>query len=289
MSKNREKIMHDLQRLLASQNFQSKEEAEKFMEKLKGRSIGETPSTTPEGRAQDLVYEAHEMRPGIEADKKVFSALKLDPECVQAFEYLAEFAAGPLQSLIFYRNGMNAGRRKLGEKFFEENKGRFWVMQETRPFMRCMFGYAMTLYELDEKNAALNLFKELLTLNPNDNQGARDYAMLYSLDLSQPDVFDEIQKNYPDDQSTFALFNRALYVFKKEGDSSDARLKLQLARYQNSFVLALLMSDKTLPVGGREYVRGQKSEAVYYAIVARSVWHNTPGAQAWLNYVYRKT
>lgn len=258
------------------------------MEKLKGRPIGETPSTTPEGRAQDLVYEAHEMRPGIEADKKVFSALKLDPECVQAFEYLAEFAAGPLQSLIFYRNGMNAGRRKLGEKFFEENKGRFWVMQETRPFMRCMFGYAMTLYELDEKQAALNLFKELLTLNPNDNQGARDYAMIYSLDLSQTDVFDEIQAHYADDRSTFSLFNKTLYIFKKEGDTPSAREMLQQARSQNGHVMALLMSDKSLPPGGSEYVKGEKSEAVYYATVARSVWHNTPGAQVWLNNVYRK-
>jgi len=287
MSKNREKIMHDLQRLLASQNFQSKEEAEKFMDKLKGQSIGEG-SATPEGRAQHLVYEAREIRSALDADKKIFSALKLDPECVEAFEYMAEFAVSPLQSLIFYRNGMNAGRRKLGEKFFEENKGRFWALHETRPFMRCLFGYAMTLYELDEKQAALNLFKELLTLNPNDNQGARDYAMLYSLDLLQPDVFDEIQSRYAGDRSTFRLFNKTLHIFKKEGDTAAAREMLQQARLQNGHVMAFLMSDKTLPPGGSEYVKGEKSEAVYYATVARGVWHHTPGAQAWLNNVYRK-
>jgi tetratricopeptide (TPR) repeat protein len=288
MSKNREKIMLDLQRLLASQNFQSREELEKFMDTLKGRSLDETPSATPEGRAQDLVYEAREIRSGLEADKKIFSALKLDPECVEAFEFMAEVAVSPLQSLVFYRNGMNAGRRKLGEKFFEENKGHFWLVHETRPFMRCMFGYAMTLYELDEKQAALDLFKEILALNPNDNQGARDYAMLYSLDLSQPDVFDEVQKSYPDDQSTFTLFNRTLYLFKKEGDTPATREILQQARLQNAHVIALLMSDRTLPPAGNGYIRGDKSEAVYYATVAREVWHNTPGAQAWLNNVYRK-
>jgi len=288
MSKNREKVMLDLQRLLASQNFQSKEEAEKFMDTLKGRPIGEGPSATPEGRAQDLIYEAREMRSALEADKKIFSALKLDPECVEAFEYMAEFAASPLQSLIFYRNGVNAGRRKLGEKFFEENRGRFWGLHETRPFMRCLFGYAMTLYELDEKHAALNLFKELLTLNPNDNQGARDYAMLYSIDLSQPEVFDEIQTRYADDRSTFSVFNKALYLFKKDGDTPAAREMLKQARSQNGHVMTLLMSDKTLPPGASEYVKGEKSEAVYYATIARGVWHNTPGAQGWLNDVYRK-
>ena len=121
MSNNRDKMMLDLQRLLAAQNFQSMEEAQKFMEKLKGQRIDEMPASTPEGRAQDLVYEAREMQPGIVTDKMMFSALKLDPECVEAFEYLAETAASPLQSLIFYRNGMNAGRRKLGENFFEKN------------------------------------------------------------------------------------------------------------------------------------------------------------------------
>jgi len=280
--------MLDLQRMLAAQNFQSKEEAQKFMDKLKGQPLGETPSTTPEARAQDLVYDAREMPPSIAADKMIFSALKLDPECVEAFEYMAEFSIGPLQSLIFYRNGMNAGRRKLGEKFFEENKGHFWGLSETRPFMRCMFGYALMVYELDEKQAALNLFKEILALNPNDNQGARDYAMLYSLDLSQFDVFDEIQKPHQDDPSAFAAFNKTLYIFKKEGDTLAAREMLQQARLKNGHVMALLMADKTLPPAGTGYMMGQKSEAVFYATMARSVWHSTPGARAWLNDVYRK-
>jgi hypothetical protein len=85
MSKDREKLMLDLQRMLAAQNFQSAEEAQKFMEKLKGQPIGKMRPTTPEERAQDLVYDAREMGPGIEGDKKVFSALKLDPDCVEAF------------------------------------------------------------------------------------------------------------------------------------------------------------------------------------------------------------
>lgn len=288
MSKDREKMMLDLQRMLAGQNFQSEEELKRFMDKLKGQVIGETPSTTPEGRAQDLVYEAREIHPDIEADKKVFSALKLDPECVEAFEYLADFSPSPLQSLIFYRNGMNAGRRKLGEKFFEENKGKFWLISETRPFMRCMYGYAMTLYELDEKQAALNLFREMLGLNPNDNQGARDYASLYSLDLSQFDVFEEIQKIHEDDPSAFAAFNKALYVYKKEGDTPAAREMLQQARLKNGHVMALLMSNKALPQTGTGYMLGQKDEAVFYATMARGIWHNTPGARAWLNDVYRK-
>lgn len=288
MSNNRDKMMLDLQRMLAAQNFQSMEEAQKFMEKMMGQRIEKTPATTPEGRAQDLVYDAREMQPGIVTDKMIFSALKLDPECVEAFEYLAETAASPLQSLIFYRNGMNAGRRKLGEKFFEKNKGYFWGLHETRPFMRCMFGYAMMLFDLEEKQAALNLLKEMLDFNPNDNQGARDYAMLYSLDLSQPDVYEEIRKKFPADQSAFTLFNKTLYTFKKEGDTPEAREILQQARSQNKHVMALLMSNKSLPDAGGGYVIGDKDEAVYYAAVARDVWHKTAGALAWLNDVYRK-
>jgi tetratricopeptide (TPR) repeat protein len=201
---------------------------------------------------------------------------------------MADFAASPLQSLVFYRNGMNAGRRKLGEEFMAKNKGHFWGLHETRPYMRCMFGYAMTVYELDEKQAALNLFREMLELNPNDNQGARDYAMLYSLDLSQLDVFEEIQKEYPDDARAFAAYNKTLCLFKKEGDTPAAREMLQQARMKNGHVLALLLSNKPLRSPETGYVLGQKSEAEVYASMARDIWQRTPGAKAWLNDVYRK-
>ena len=44
---------------------------------------------------------------------------------------------------------------------------------ENRPFLRCLHGLALVKYEEGAIEEALRLFQELLSLNPNDNQGVR--------------------------------------------------------------------------------------------------------------------
>lgn len=289
-NKQHDKMMQDLQRLLSNQNFQSKEEMEKFLDQLKGQPIPEfePEASTPEEKAQRLVYEAREMGLNIEADKKVFSALKLDPDSVEAFEFMGDFGISALQRLIFYRNGMNAGRKKLGVEFFKENMGHFWLIPETRPFMRCMMNYAMTLHDLDETGAALTILMEMIRLNPSDNQGARDFVLIYSLVVSKFEVFDQVLSLYPSDDTTFTGFSKALYSFKKEGDTPASREALEKARLNNKHVMTLLLAKKELPPQEDYYERGAKNEAVYYAHRAREAWQNTPGAISWLNTIYLK-
>lgn len=290
MSKKQEKIILDLQRLLKTQNFKTVEEAQKFVEQLRSQTIPEfeTEALTPEEQAQNLVYQAREEEDIIAADKKIFQAFILDPECVEAFEFLGEEAFTPLQSLIFYKNGFASARRKLGEKFFDKNKGQFWGLHETRPFMRCLLGFGMALYSLDQKEQALNIYLELLTLNPNDNQGVRDQAMLYCLELLKLEKYEALYKQFGDEATAFSSFNRALYLFIKDGDSIVGREVLQKARMINNHVLGLLLSKKELPEMGEHYGIGDKNEAVYYLTFARPVWQSTPNALAWLTAVYQK-
>lgn len=61
---------------------------------------------------------------------------------------------------------------------------RFWGILETRPYMRALMGLAQTLVELGRVNEALAQFRELLRLNPNDNQGVR-YPLLSELVRAQ--------------------------------------------------------------------------------------------------------
>ncbi|MBL0741677.1 hypothetical protein [Chryseolinea lacunae] len=288
--KQHDKMMQDLQRLLSKQNFQSKEEMEKFLDQLKGQAIPEfePEASTPEEKAQRLVHEAREVGLNLESDKKVFSALKLDPDCVEAFEFMGDFAMSALQRLIFYRNGMNAGRKKLGVEFFKENMGRFWTIAETRPFMRCMMNYAMSLHDLDEPGAALNILMEMIRLNPTDNQGVRDFIFVYSLEVSKFEIFDQVAALYPTDQSAFTVFTKALYSFKKEGDTPAGREAVETARQINNHVVTLLLSKKELPPQEEYFERGAKNEAVYYAHLAREAWQKTPGAIQWLNAIYLK-
>ena len=140
----------------------------------------------------------------------------------------------------------------------------------------------------DQKEEALTVFFELLELNPNDNQGIRDQASLYCIELGKHDRFEKLQKEYNQDSTAFHYFNGALYTFIKNGDNSASRTELAKAREQNKHVLQLMLSKKELPILADHYGIGDKNEALFYCTVAKDVWHSIPGALAWLENVYNK-
>ena len=75
---------------------------------------------------------------------------------------------------------LEAGELALGPQGFEEYDGHFWGFLETRPYMRARHGLALTLLKLGEEAVAMEHFRVMLKLNPNDNQGIR-YLLLGSL------------------------------------------------------------------------------------------------------------
>ncbi len=285
MNKQHEKAMLDLQRLLKTQDFKTMEEAQEFVNKnVVGQKIPrfDKEALTPEEHAQDLVYQAIEEDDVIKSDTLIFMALLHDPDCSEAYEYLGDMAGSPMASLMFYKNGFVAARKKLGEKFFKENKGHFWGIHETRPFMRCLKNYAECLYTLNQKMPALEAFFELLELNPNDNQGIRDQTGLYLLELDQFEKYLKLHQKYHEDGNAFHLYNYALYLFLTYGDGEKSNEALGKAKAQNKHIFHLLPSKKHLPPLPEFYSTGDKNEAIYYCTMARAVWESKKGAMTWL-------
>src|SRR5690349_21294663 len=103
---------------------------------------------SPSEAANELVYEAMEVDNDEDAFTLVQSALLLDPQCILAYEYLAECELLPALSVPHYAWAVQLGRRRFGGAFLEKNKGRFWQLDETKPFMRCLYGYGRNCYYL---------------------------------------------------------------------------------------------------------------------------------------------
>jgi hypothetical protein len=61
----------------------------------------------------------------------------------------------------------------LGPRGFKEYAGHFWGFLETRPYMRARAGLAGTLLKLGDVDGALAHYRDMLKLNPNDDQGIR--------------------------------------------------------------------------------------------------------------------
>jgi tetratricopeptide (TPR) repeat protein len=280
---NPDKMMADLQRLLQTQNFKSKEELEQFMNSLMGQPLPSFPkeALSPQEQAEDLVFEAMELPPA-QARKKAKEALKLDPDCIAAYELLGGLSADPMEALKHYAKGEEIGRRIFGGAYLEENAGHFWGLHETRPFMRILYELAELLYLAGEKRASVDLLEEMLALNPMDNQGVRYQLLLYLLELNDFEKFRKYDEMFADEAGALLAFTRALYLFKTQGESAEADQVLEEAMQENRHVLPKLTAARPTLRVPSSYGFGDLNEAHYYTFLAHQIWKETEGAVAWL-------
>ncbi len=138
----------------------------------------------------------------------------------------------------------------------------------SRPGHTCeRLGLANTLEEMGEFKLAAEHYREMLRLNPGDNQGVRYLLLPTLLRLGR---LDEVQRllddpEYADDASASWGFGRALLAFSREGNSASARKLLTEAMKSNKHVSSVLLSRDELPPPPESYSMGSAEEAIIYA------------------------
>ncbi len=235
-------------------------------------------------RAQEMMDEAWEAGDAKTREALARKALELSPDCADAYVLLAEETTRlVIEAFDLYQKGVEAGERALGPAFFKENEGYFWGLLETRPYMRARAGLAQCLWEMGRHDESLGHYREMLRLNPNDNQGHRDLLLPRLIELGADREAGDLFKRYKDDAMATWLYSRALLDFRASGDSAQARKALGEALKENHHVPAYLLGQKRLPrhLPGM-YGFGDENEAVLYAFEAKKGWKNTKGALDWL-------
>ena len=253
------------------------------------REIKTVADITSSGRsalyqAQELIYDAWETPDPIECIELAEEALKISPDCADAWVLLAEETAeSPEQALEFYQKGVEAGERALGPESFNEYAGHFWGHLDTRPYMRARCGLAECLWAMGEHDTTISHYYAMLKLNPNDNQGIRYLLLTCLMSTSQYAGARELIKEYEGDVSADWAYTRTLLAFIENGDSPVSRTHRKTAIATNKYVPAYLSGRRKLPAFPFEYIQmGDKSEAVNYVLDSRAFWRATRGAVAWL-------
>lgn len=259
---------------------------EGVMRGLLGGSFGPSEET-PLSRAQNLVYQAVELTDPTRRAGLAHRALAICPDCADALVLLAEQAPTRKEALDLYQRAVAAAERTLGPEFFRHEVGHFWGLMETRPYMRAREGLAHTLWTLGRREEAAAHLQDLLRLNPNDNQGVRYVLADWLIDLDRDDDLGRLLANYKESTAPWAYTN-ALFAFRQQGDSPEARGRLEAAQKANEHVPAILLGEEPLPLERPSYMRrGHEDEAIAYAQGGLSAWRSTPGALAWLRKITR--
>jgi len=233
--------------------------------------------------AQEIMWDAWDEPSSQNRVKMAQRALAISQDCADAYILLAQETARNLEKeRQLYEKGVAAGERALGKEAFVEDAGHFWGILETRPYMRARAGLAQCLWELGEREEAIAHYKEMLRLNPNDNQGIRYLLAACLLKVGNINELEQLLKKYNEVSATW-VYTKALLRFFKEGDSQKTRAQLKKVFEYNPHVPAYLLGWKKLPRYLPEYLGfGDENEAICYAADFIECWRQIPGAIAWL-------
>ena len=257
---------------------------EGFMRGLVGEMQGAAPQgDAPQDIAQATLQRAYEERDPERRVALANEALAEWPDCADAYVLLAEHARTRREALGLYEKGVAAGERALGPEAFRRDAGHFWLMLETRPYMRARLGLAHVLWTMGRRDEAVRHLQDLLRLNPGDNQGVRYTLASFLLSLDRDDDADQLLRQYPDEDSATWAYTRALLAFRRNGDTIESRRLLKAARKANKHVPAYLLGEKFPAARPPRYISpGGEAEALEYIGSFMAAWKSTPGAVAWL-------
>ena len=274
-----EKILSDISRLIESKKPKTNAEIEAIIDGImkNGGKIPKQKSTaaTAREKAEDIINNAFEASRAKQI-KLAKEALEIYPGCVDAYLLIAEDETDiPGKAYPLLCKAVEAGRQDLGEKIFNEMKGHFWGYVETRPFMRAMSALSDCLVFMEKYDEAIAVAKEMLELNPGDNQGMR-YKLLTMYGLAKK--YTEMEnllnhKEYESDMFTGWAYGRVLISYIKNGDCKLTETAIKEAMKVNKYVPEYFAFYEDIPKPlPSSYSLGSREEAMIYVTFNMGVW-----------------
>jgi tetratricopeptide (TPR) repeat protein len=279
-----EKVMASLSEIFGGKDFLSDAELDAFLDsKIASGEIPPSMALDPLDEAQSLIYEAWNSE-GSEKIGLARRALDLSKDCADAYLILAEEEAKTQEAALgLYRKALEAGKRALDPALFAASAGKFWEIMETRPYMRARLGLAECLWDLGKKDEALEHLRELMRLNPKDDQGVRYILLQCLLESGADEELGALLDRYGKDTSPEIRYTHALWMFRREGPGQAANALLKEAVKANRHVPGYLTGKQRLSKRVLEAAHeGSAEEAEAYAAGAFDTWHRTLGALDWL-------
>lgn len=154
----------------------------------------------------------------------------------------AEYLAG-LEDIVSIGN-----KQMQDEGYFQNNKGDFWHIYETRPYMTACYQYLSVLMKNGFATRAIKEGRRLLDLCKSDNLGVRyDLMHLFAL-VENKEKAEELFRDYREEQ-TSQMMLPLCFLYYKIGDTEIAK----------NFLLKIKGLNKDLP----KFIKMVLDESIY--------------------------
>ena len=221
---------------------------------------------TPLDEAYELLEEAENAKTIKDAKRLAKKAFETSDACFDAKLFLADIEENSLKSNKILDEGLEFEKKRLEKEgyFDKENIGRFYGIFETRPYIRGLYTKASNLCNDGKYKRAIEVCKEILKLNENDNTGSRYLLMaLYAIIEDEKFMLD-LYKKYKENNLEM-LFPMFVLYYKKEDDVK-ARKYLDMINKGNKHFIKFFKGNMKLEedIMPGYYSRGNASEVFMY-------------------------
>ena len=186
------------------------------------------------------------------------------------------------EGIELYRQAIEAAKKELPPLAFLEWPGHFWQISETRPYMHAKSSLGQLLRGRGDYAEAVEHLRELVRLNPHDNQGNRWHLALALLDAAAADesLYSELEQlfdRYPEPFATM-VYTKALALYRRHGVTTEAKTALRQAIKRNPFVIEYLGKDYPRAEHVQDhFALDSREEALGYVYEAWHQWRRTDG------------
>lgn len=234
MSRETEKAMREFMKFL--QEHEGEIDMEKLLKDGKfsvpgaiingddGRVLSFPGAQTERGKGEMDAYDYLEMAQDTTSQREAIryakKALALDPTLLDADVILARSK----QDLAAMQKEMvkvlEKGKKQLEAQgtSFVEDAGDFYMIFETRPYIRAYFDYMGILVAQGKMRKAVAAGEEIIRLNENDNMGARHALMPLYAYLEESDKAEALMKKYENEQTAHMLLPLIALYYKLDDE-----------------------------------------------------------------------
>ena len=144
-------------------------------------------------------------------------AIELDPDFLDAKTELVHIQYDdPIDQIHQWLNLLHEEKEKLkADGYFDkENIGDFWLIIETRPYMRTLYTLAKQYLDMESYTLAIDILEDMIELDTDDHLGARfDLAGCYMM-MEDAESLNQLFDQYEGSGSVSMIFFQAITAYR---------------------------------------------------------------------------
>lgn len=228
-----EQTMKLIQRIAAGRDFETMEDFQRFMNE---EVVGRTPEDlaamadalspeTPVEQADGMIDDLPEDASAGHIARIAKQALALSEDSMAAWLAWGIHAESDDKAMEVFEKGIARGRVRFAGLIAESGPGHgLWGHIEARDFMRLLHERAKLLEVSQDAEGAIAAYREMLALNPNDNQGIRGDLLRLLMVFRRIEEGRALLNAFPNDAGTAMAWGHAFVSIVEAVDQSGYQL-----------------------------------------------------------------